>query len=121
MEGLLRSRLIGREPCVGTVVTLADVALAELSATALDFVWIDLEHGALGPAEVQPLAIAARAGGAASLVRLGVAAPAVIGATLDAGVDGIVVPRVDSAAEAARVVEGLRHPPLGARGFAARR
>jgi 4-hydroxy-2-oxoheptanedioate aldolase len=121
MEGPLRSRLTGREPCVGTVVTLPDVALAELSATGLDFAWIDLEHGALGSAEVQPLAIAARAGGAASLVRLGVASPAVVGATLDAGVDGIVVPRVDSAPEAARVVESLRHPPLGSRGYATRR
>jgi 4-hydroxy-2-oxoheptanedioate aldolase len=70
---------------------------------------------------VQPLAIAVRAARAASLVRLGPGSHAAIGAALDAGVDGIVVPRVDSAAEAARVVEHLRHPPHGSRGFAARR
>ena len=121
MEKPLRSCLSAREPCVGTVVTLPDVALAELSASAVDFVWIDLEHGALGPAEVQPLAIAARAAGAASLVRLGANSHAAIGATLDAGVDGIVVPHVDTPAQAARVVERLHHPPLGSRGAAARR
>jgi 4-hydroxy-2-oxoheptanedioate aldolase len=121
MEVSFRSRLIARERLLGTVVTLPDVGLAELSASAFDFVWLDLEHGALGTAEVQPLAIAARAAGAASLVRLGVAGPAAIGATLDAGVDGIVAPRVDTAAEAARVVERLRHPPYGSRGSAARR
>lgn len=33
----------------------------------------------------------------------------------------MVVPRVESAADAARVVEGLRYPPRGSRGLAARR
>lgn len=118
---MLRSHLIAREPCLGTVVTLPDVALAELSASAVHFVWIDLEHGALGAAEVQPLAIAVRAAGAASLVRLGRGGHGAIGVALDAGVDGIVVPHLDSAAEAALVVEHLRHPPHGFRGSAARR
>ena len=117
----LRAALVARKALLGTVITLPDVALAELSASAVDFVWIDLEHGALGPADVQPLAIAARAAGAAGLVRLAAPGRESIGAVLDAGVDGIVVPRVDSAAQAARAVEGLRHPPHGSRGFATRR
>ena len=87
-----------RELLVGTVLTLPDVALAELSAGAFDFVWIDLEHGALGSSDVQPLAIAARAAGATSLVRVRDADA--IGPVLDAGVDGIVVPRVDGADDA---------------------
>jgi 4-hydroxy-2-oxoheptanedioate aldolase len=113
-------RLHGRQPLLGTVLTLPDVALAELVAEPLDFVWIDLEHGALGASDVQPLAVAARAAGCAALARLAQGdrpAPAV----LDAGVDGVVVPRVESAVQASRLVEGLRHPPRGSRGFAARR
>jgi 4-hydroxy-2-oxoheptanedioate aldolase len=121
MESPLRSRLVERELCLGTVVTLPDVALAELSASAVHFVWIDLEHGALGPADVQPLAIAVRAAGAASIVRVSADGDSAIGTALDAGVDGIVVPRVDSAAEAARVVERMYHPPHGLRGSATRR
>jgi 2-keto-3-deoxy-L-rhamnonate aldolase RhmA len=106
---------------VGTVVTLPDVGLAELTASAVDFVWIDLEHGALSARDVQPLAIATRAGGAASLVRLRSADDAGLGPSLDAGVDGVVVPRVETAEQAAEVVERLRHPPRGSRGVAARR
>jgi 4-hydroxy-2-oxoheptanedioate aldolase len=121
MEACLRSRIGARERLLGTVVTLPDVALAELSASAFDFVWIDMEHGALGCAEVQPLAIAARAGGAASFVRVRHADDGAIGALLDAGVDGIVVPRVNGADDAARAVERVSHPPVGSRGFAARR
>jgi 4-hydroxy-2-oxoheptanedioate aldolase len=121
MESLLRSRMVAHELCLGTVVTLPDVGLAELTASALHFVWIDLEHGALGAADVQPLAIAARAAGAASLVRVSAGGHAAIGAALDAGVDGIVVPHVDSPAEAARIVERMYHPPHGLRGSATRR
>jgi 2-keto-3-deoxy-L-rhamnonate aldolase RhmA len=121
MHTPLRSRIGARELLVGTVVTLPDVALAELSASAFDFVWIDMEHGALGCAEVQPLAIAARAARAASFARVRHADDGAIGALLDAGVDGIVVPRVNGASAAARAVERLSHPPAGSRGFAARR
>jgi 2-keto-3-deoxy-L-rhamnonate aldolase RhmA len=117
----LRTRLTAGEVLVGTVVTLPDVALAELTAYLADLVWIDLEHGGIGPGELQPLGIAARAGGAAALVRLGGARDGALGAALDAGAEGVVVPRVESAAEAELVVERLRYPPRGSRGFAARR
>jgi 2-keto-3-deoxy-L-rhamnonate aldolase RhmA len=114
-------RLKAHESLVGTVVTVPSVGLAELTAGPVDFVWIDLEHGALGPAEVQPLAIAVRAARAAVLVRLASAGETGTSTILDAGVEGVVVPRVESADGAARLVERLRHPPRGSRGVAARR
>jgi 4-hydroxy-2-oxoheptanedioate aldolase len=116
-----RTRLVAGEALAGTVVTLPDVAFAELTAYAADFVWLDLEHGALCAADVQPLAIAARAGGAAALVRLRNGSDAAAGIALDAGADGVVAPRVDTAADAELVIEALRYPPRGSRGFATRR
>jgi 2-keto-3-deoxy-L-rhamnonate aldolase RhmA len=113
--------LRGGDTLVGTVVTLPSVAVAELVAEPLDFVWIDLEHGVLDVRDVAPLAIAARAAGAAALARLPHADGPGLAAILDAGVDGVVAPRVESAREAERLVERLRHPPHGRRGAAVRR
>jgi 4-hydroxy-2-oxoheptanedioate aldolase len=113
------TRLRARATLLGTVLTLPGVLLAELLAEPLDFVWIDLEHGALDAGDVPPLAVAARAAGCASLVRL--ASSDRVPAILDAGVDGIVAPRVESPAQARRLADRLRHPPRGSRGFAARR
>lgn len=110
-----------RGTLIGTVVTLPDVGLGELTAASVDFVWIDLEHGALAVRDVQPLAIAARAAGAAAFVRAASCDDPAIGPALDAGVDGVVVPRVERPSQAERVVERLRHPPRGSRGAAARR
>ena len=103
------------------MITLPDVALAELTASAVDFVWIDLEHGALDRRDVQPLAIAARAAGADCFVRIGCADDPALGPVIDAGVDGVVVPRVEETAEAETVLDRLRYPPLGSRGLAGRR
>src|SRR5918999_3705736 len=85
-----RDRLASGRPLVGTVVTVPDVALAELTASLVDFVWIDLEHGTIGVADVAPLAIAARAAGSARLVRLCGEGDPALGPALDAGVDGVV-------------------------------
>jgi 2-keto-3-deoxy-L-rhamnonate aldolase RhmA len=114
-------RLRARELVLGTVVTVPDPALAELVASAFDFAWIDLEHGALDIGDVPALAIGLRAGGAAALVRLPCWDTERLSPVLDAGVDGVVAPRVESPAEAEALVRRLRFPPSGSRGFGPRR
>jgi 2-keto-3-deoxy-L-rhamnonate aldolase RhmA len=106
---------------LGTVLSLADVALAELVAEALDLVWIDLEHGALGLRDAQSLAIAARAAGCEAHVRLPAWSSELLPNVADAGVDGMVAPRMESAADAAALVRRLRYPPAGTRGYGPRR
>jgi 2-keto-3-deoxy-L-rhamnonate aldolase RhmA len=104
---------------VGTVLSLPGAFYAELLARHFDFVWIDLEHAALGPAEMQEAVIGVQAAGAAALVRIPVDAP--FSPSLDAGADGIVVPRVRSAREAEAIARRLRHAPEGVRGYGPRR
>jgi 4-hydroxy-2-oxoheptanedioate aldolase len=107
--------------CLGTVVTTTDPVFAELAASRFDLVWIDLEHSALSPSDVQALVIAARAAGAFSLIRLAGPRPHGVGALLDTGVDGIVIPRVETAAAVEAIAAEFRFPPGGRRGYAARR
>ena len=104
---------------VGTVLSVPGALYAELLARHFDFVWIDLEHGALGPAEMQEAVIGVQAAGASALVRIPTATS--FSPSLDAGADGIVVPRVRSAREAEGVVRRLRHAPEGVRGYGPRR
>jgi 2-keto-3-deoxy-L-rhamnonate aldolase RhmA len=106
---------------VGTVLSLPDPVLAELACRALDFAWIDLEHGALSARDAQVLALAVQATGADAYVRVPSSRAELLTAILDAGVDGIVVPRVESAEEAAALARRLDYPPAGSRGFGPRR
>jgi 4-hydroxy-2-oxoheptanedioate aldolase len=108
-------------PEVGTVLTLPGAALAELIAEPFDFVWIDLEHGALDLATAQDLLIGAQAAGARALVRLPADAARLMAAMLDAGADGVVLADVRDAATARAAAERLAHAPEGTRGFGLRR
>lgn len=105
-------------PLVGTFLQAASAASAELLAGAgLDFLCVEAEHSGLGRESVQSLVATASLGGTAALVRVAANAPVEIAAALDAGAAGVIVPRVDSAAEAAEAVAAARYPPLGSRGL----
>jgi 2-dehydro-3-deoxyglucarate aldolase/4-hydroxy-2-oxoheptanedioate aldolase len=106
---------------IGTVLSLADVALAELAAVPFDFVWLDLEHGALGPADAQAMAIAVQATGASAYARVPHWRSDLVGPLLDAGLDGIVAPRVEDAGAASTFARRLRYAPAGDRGYGPRR
>lgn len=108
-------------PRVGTVITLPDEVLAELIGAAFEFAWIDLEHGALTVADVPRLAVALRAAGCDAEVRLPGWRSEALPPVLDAGVEGVVAPRVDSGADATAFVRRLRYPPGGDRGYGPRR
>jgi len=104
---------------IGAVLSLSGASYAELLARHLDFVWIDLEHSALGPADMQDAMIGVAAAGASAYVRVPRgSSPAV---ALDAGADGIVFPLIRSVDEAERAVASLRHAPEGTRGYGPRR
>lgn len=111
----------GRRPLVGTVVACPDAALAESLARAFDFVWIDLEHSAITLREMQLLTLAVQASGCAAHVRLPRWDSEHLFAVLDAGVDGIVGPMVETGQAASALVRRLRYPPNGSRGFGPRR
>jgi 4-hydroxy-2-oxoheptanedioate aldolase len=114
-------RLRDGRPLVGTVLSLPGVALAELAAAPFDLVWIDLEHGALSLGEAQELAVAVQASGCAAAVRVSRWDAELLPAVLDAGVDAIVAPGVETAAQAGELAARLHYPPDGRRGYGPRR
>jgi len=105
----------------GTVLTLPGATAAELLAEPFDLVWIDLEHGALGPLDAQEMILGAQAAGTFALVRLPAAAHALMTAMLDAGADGVVLADVRDPDTAAAAIDKVAHPPDGTRGWGPRR
>lgn len=101
---------------LGTIVTLPSPEIAEgLARCGYDWLWIDMEHSALSLRETGALLVAC-AGRAAGLVRIPPQDPVRICQVLDLGADGIIVPRIRTAAEAAAVVDAAKYPPGGQRG-----
>lgn len=113
----LKRRLAAGEATVGTWVTLGHPSVAEvLAAAGFDWLVIDMEHSVIGLREAQDLLRAAEAHGVPGLVRLPSNDPVVIKRVMDAGAAGVMVPMVNSAADAAAAVSAVRYPPRGSRG-----
>jgi 2-keto-3-deoxy-L-rhamnonate aldolase RhmA len=85
-------------------------SLVEFIATlGVHAVMIDTEQGSADAQTVEDLARAARACGLCALVRVFAPEPWVLERYLFRGVHGIVVPRLDTAAQAERVVQDVRY------------
>lgn len=80
-----------------------------LGRLPVDAVFIDCEQGSADVETVENLARAARLGGLTSLVRIFAPEDWVIERYMGRGVDGIVVPRIDTVDQAAAVVAGVRY------------
>ncbi len=111
----LRQRLLNNEVLYGTLMSMASVEAVEMTVQlGYDWLFIDAEHGALGPNEVFRLIQAA--GDCPCLVRVPGFDEGFIKKTLDAGAAGIIVPQVESLAEAQDIVRVSKYPPQGQRG-----
>lgn len=111
----LKTCLRERRIVIGTLATMASSNIAELLArVGFDFVWIDSEHGPAGFMEIQSM-IRAVGDRCPTVVRVPCSDDVWIKKALDAGCDGIVVPQVNSAEQARRVVSSCFYPPKGTR------
>jgi 2-dehydro-3-deoxyglucarate aldolase/4-hydroxy-2-oxoheptanedioate aldolase len=118
-HGRLRARLARGESTVGTFVGSASPVTAEVCAAAgVDWVLLDLEHGAGGEEQVRDVVPAAAAYGVATVVRVESAARIRLGRVLDLGAAGVMLPRLDTAEQVQDALRHLRYPPHGDRGVA---
>ena len=91
---------------------------AEICAGAgFDFVVIDAEHG---PFEISQIIIQmqaiARYQHCSTVVRIASDDPILMKRLMDAGVQSFIIPMIESAEQADRMVKALRYPPNGTRG-----
>ena len=102
---------------IGSWITIGHPSIAEAMAIAgFDWLCIDLEHSVTDYTEAQLLIMAIQGKGLKAFVRVGENNTRIIKRVLDAGADGIIVPSVNSAAEAIKAVNAIKYPPIGTRG-----
>src|SRR5262245_28937752 len=119
-ESRLRARLAAGQRGIGTMVAeFRQPAVMQLLANAgFDFVIVDGEHGPFGPESVAELVRAAVAAGVTPVVRVPGCEYTPIAQALDAGAQGVMVPRIVGVEDAAEAVAIATYPPEGRRGSA---
>ena len=113
-------RALGEEGLqYGLWLGLGSPVAAELGACAgFDWVLVDGEHGANDYRSVYSQLQAVEGSGVSPIVRLPDGDPARIKRYLDMGVQSLLIPMVDTAEQAERLVSAVRYPPRGIRGLA---
>ncbi|HWO65208.1 MAG TPA: aldolase/citrate lyase family protein, partial [Umezawaea sp.] len=117
-KSLFRAALARTDgPALGTWVKLPVMESIELLALAgFDFVVIDLEHSPIDLETAYRLIGTATHLGVAPVVRIPALDAGVVQRILDAGAEGVMLPHVDTVAEAEAAVRAIRFPPVGVRG-----
>ena len=116
----LRQRVTSGETVLGSMVFeffVPGVAQCLRHAGA-EYVIYDMEHAGLGLETLKMLAASARGVGIAPMVRVPRGEYHFIARALDVGAQGVMVPMVESEAEARRFADAMRYPPKGPRGAA---
>ncbi len=86
-----------------------------------DFFILDNEHGAYSPESVSDIVAAATGAGIPVIVRIPEIRRETVMKPLDSGAAGLLVPQVNTAAEAEEIMAHAKYPPAGNRGVALRR
>jgi 2-keto-3-deoxy-L-rhamnonate aldolase RhmA len=111
----LRQR-IKQEFLVGTFVSISAPDLVEsMGQAGFDYLCLEGEHCAYGISQMEALIRAADIAGLPAVVRIAELGPD-ISRVLDLGAAGVMVPRIETVAEAREVVRRARYAPEGERG-----
>lgn len=113
----LKRDLAAGKVCLGATLTMESPVVAEiLSHIGLDWLWIEMEHSVTSDGGVHAMLQATNGASVSTMVRVPWNDKTMIKRVLDTGPDGIIIPLVNSAAEAEAAVRAIKYPPLGERG-----
>jgi 4-hydroxy-2-oxoheptanedioate aldolase len=115
----IRKQVLAGEVMMGIGANLGSSLTVEMiGAAGFDWTWIDCEHGAGDYSELIPQIQAAGIYNSPAIVRIAWNEVPQFKRVLDLGAAGIMVPWVNSAAEAEQAASAMRYPPQGIRGVA---
>ena len=100
---------------VGVRMTRSVEIAPAMAAAGFDWLFLDMEHGTMSLDACAQICTAALDAGITPIARVPSGQYSIATRALDNGALGIVMPHVDTAAEAREVVEKLKYPPVGHR------
>ncbi len=115
----VKQKLLAGQPSIGVFAAIRSAFAAGLLARAgCDYVLIDNQHGEWDDASRIDAIRAIYLQNVVPMTRVRINDYGVIGRALDSGILGVIVPMVNSAAEASAAAFAMRYPPRGGRSTA---
>ena len=117
-ESMLKAAWRNGDPTIGLWLAAADpVTLEQLATVGYDYACLDLQHGLIDYPNAIPAMSALRSSSTVPIARAPWNEPGSIGKLLDAGALGVVIPMVNTVADAEAAVAACRYAPEGSRSY----
>src|SRR5262245_11137354 len=114
----LREKWAAGQETLGLWLSVPSFLTAEITGRQpVDYVCVDTQHGVIDYQTSASMIQAVELSGGTPLVRVPWNEPGIIGKSLDAGANGVIVPMVNTKAEAEAVVRSTRYAPDGSRSW----
>ena len=114
----LKNKFINRETVLAGWTSIGHPQVTEmLTMSGVDFIGIDIEHSTISQEQSQRIIAACYEKGISCLPRIATHNQDAIKRLLDSGADGIIVPTVDTQEQVEKLIEWMKYPPLGKRGY----
>lgn len=115
-NSLLKNKLAAGKTVLGTWCEIPSPEFINVLAKGgLDFVIIDMEHGSCDFEQAGKMVMAAQVEGCSPIIRVPTNNESAILRALELGVEGVIVPHVESTEERKRVIDAIKFPPIGIR------
>lgn len=114
----LKKKLKNNKTVIGTWSSLSSANVIDvIGTTNLDFVVIDMEHGSMSFETTENMVRAAESANISPIIRAGDNDEQHLLRILETGVQSIMVPHINSAKDAEKVVNACKYYPIGKRGL----
>lgn len=116
-KNTMKHKMLQGNPTLGPFVGFPAPALVEtMGWLGFDFVVIDCEHGIMDYETTENMIRAAELSNTTPIVRIGMNNQQHIQRYLEGGAQGVMIPLINNAEQANRVVDSVKYPPIGKRG-----
>ena len=117
-ENKTKTKLKQGQPVMGIISSSTDPMIAEICGhIGFDYYMIDGEHGAFSPVDALNIVRACEIADITPLARIGSKDPKLVLQYLDTGMQGIMMPGLETAVEIEMLVQAVKYPPQGKRGL----
>ena len=114
----LKSKFQNRTPLFAGWSSLGHPQVTEmLLRSGVDWLGVDIEHSTISQEQSQRIIAACHANKVFCLPRVASHNSEAIKRLLDSGADGVIVPTVETVAQVKNIIEWMKYPPLGKRGY----
>lgn len=114
----LKNKLNKRETLFAGWTSIGHPQVTEMLVRGeIDFMGIDIEHSTISQKQSQAIIAACHSKGVPCLPRVATHNQESIKRLLDSGADGIIVPTVETTEQVEKLIEWIKYPPHGKRGY----